>query len=186
MIRAEELLISRSSQDPYRRIGLRARNFAAMVGVPLGRDKKSGLVWNGQMTNLEMIDDSADVIHDCCHFMIAPPHRRHQPEYGLGHAPETTAKVVQSVTEEISDNEEGCVSVLGMLWERKLGYNQTSTLVKHGWLDIGASVLEPTAVAKLKSILLWLYDHGFIDVDGSPTIKYRADEWMGRFPHHRY
>lgn len=64
-----------------------ARAFAAQIGVPLAARQPNPFAWDGR--TLATRQPPTMVIHDLAHWLVCPPIRRTQPEFGLGGGPET-------------------------------------------------------------------------------------------------
>lgn len=63
------------------------RALAAEIGVPLAARRPNPFAWDGR--TLATLQPPTMVIHDLAHWLVCPPIRRTQPEFGLGGGPDT-------------------------------------------------------------------------------------------------
>lgn len=117
--------------------------------------------WDGKLLTSNRCDN---LLHDLAHFQCAEPDRRFLPDFGLGPGPDSFEKspYAPGMTEEESVREEGCASILGILWEIKLGLPFQFTVVLHNWNIDG----------QFSSELEWLAEQKLV-IKGEPVLNFR-------------
>lgn len=124
--------------------------------------------WDGNILTLKDSIKSYNLLHEIAHNQVASPRRRRKPEYGLGQSPESFLRANFELKFESCEEEERLASILGILWERKLGHNFYSTLRSHCWLEVSDKVDR-----ELKGVLKTLNKYGLIDKQGVPQLAFR-------------
>ena len=116
--------------------------------------------------------ETAVLLHEIAHWQIAPEERRCVPDFGLGAGPETgwkykadAARCVDCATKE---REEDLASLLGILWEVKIGGPAIIAFCEQNWLELYD---RPGTLKHLTSTFLELRVRGFIDHTGQPIGK---------------
>jgi len=130
------------------------------------------IAWDGKRLNTRLCATAGDVIHDLCHYQMATADRRSLPEYGLGTSPDSYEHSLVGVDPIRRQAEEHVTSLLGIIWERHLGYDHLKTMRSHGWLD-DAGGLDSDLNAN--RTLEWLYSMAFVDQNGKPKLQLYAN-----------
>lgn len=126
----------------------------------------------------------SNILHELAHYQVAPPSWRRLPEFGIGVGPDggwskdASARYPKVDCRPVSTPEgapwgdmpvlEECrASLLGILWERKLGGPWRRTLEHHSWVlgKKGSLVWENSDIDYYLSFFL---RHGLIDGHGHP------------------
>ena len=115
--------------------------------------------WDGKTIIASRGDN---LLHDFAHYQCAHPNRRFLPDFGLGTGPDSfeTSSKAPGVTVAWAEFEESCASILGILWEIKLGFPFAYTLEYHQWYK------DTDATKNLE----WLQRHQLV-VDGEPVMQ---------------
>lgn len=156
-------MISEDDWGPARKV---AEQFFTKIGH-LGQPNDAPL-WDGETVTAST---PANLLHEVAHFQIAPAWRRFKPGYGLGIEPEGVEHP-QLATDIRSAVEESLSSVLGVLWQAHLDYEDwQGTAQSHGWNDgyhnhRCEDVYDFLKAAEKKS--LKLIRLGLITLDGVP------------------
>jgi hypothetical protein len=119
--------------------------------------------WDGKMITASRCDN---LLHDLAHYQCAHPDRRFKPDFGLGPGPDSFeyTTLASGVTQEESEFEEACASVLGMLWEIHFRLPFEYTVAYHRW------DLDTDATPQLN----WLKQHKLV-VKGKAVLNLRKD-----------
>lgn len=141
------------------------------IGMPFTLEKDvsaSGYGWDGSLAYFKGFK-VGDAMHDMAHYQCSSTRLRKLPEFGLGSGFCTEdydgADSNHRRNEEKTQLEEEYASLLGILWERELGYNFAATLDLHSW---------PTGRNSKKNffkIMRGLSKRGLIDENARPTTK---------------
>lgn len=167
MIDHRFLLKKHGDKDPYDgNVSFGVEQLAKNLDIRIGKSF-SPYVWNGSKINSDMLEDSADIIHEIAHFTLAPGTRRYKPEYGLGPAPETTIYIKSDVVDPRSH--EFLASILGCLIEISFGYDHTTTLARHRWIE--RENMTNDSKEMIDWILRHLVDIGSITTSGKVMMK---------------
>ena len=140
---------------------LEALDFARGHGMrmhPPGTD--CAYNWDGAA--LDGATEAYVILHEVAHFLQAPPARRALPDFGLGPGPDTRdrAGAERAATVAVLDREadEAAASLLGILWEAKLGQPALASFLDQNWLE-GLERSAPahfsTVVERLVALGLW-------------------------------
>ncbi len=84
----------------------------------------------------------SNLCHDLAHWLIASPDRRVLPDFGLGPGPDSCATAERNVNVSTAQLEESAASILGILIERHLGGDVTSTLKRHRWSNRALHIID--------------------------------------------
>src|SRR4029078_5311377 len=114
------------------------------------------------------------ILHEIAHFLLAPPERRHLPDFGLGPGPDTTERETAEracvVSPSERDAEEALASLLGIMWEAALGQPALASFLDQNWCEAAG---RRSAAAHFQGILdAWRRD-GLIDAQGYPRLRLR-------------
>jgi hypothetical protein len=133
--------------------------------------------WNGK--DLALYDhkgelrDNNCMLHELSHFLVATQIARRKPEFGCDTAPYIGSLQIDSSHYGSSMQQfyETRASMLGIFYERELGFCWPYTFCDHNW-DILLDGQEQTPDGTtLPEVITWLYDHHHIDGDGRPTVR---------------
>ena len=127
--------------------------------------------WDGSTLTLSKKITVSNVLHELAHYQIASAARRKLPEYGLGLSPESVRRVVPTVKHNASEKEERVASILGIIWERNLGFDFRKTLHNHVWIDYRGNEIDEH---DMDESLLTLYKYKLIDENGNPKLRLRG------------
>jgi hypothetical protein len=119
----------------------------------------------------ELLDAALDgdteayvILHEIAHFLLAPPERRHLPDFGLGPGPDTTecetAERACTVPLLQRDADEAAASLLGILWEAALGQPALASFLDQNWLE----GLERSAAAHFAAVLREVRERGLVEL----------------------
>lgn len=116
--------------------------------------------------------ETAVLLHEIAHWQIATEDRRRVPDFGLGAGPETgwkcqadAARCVDGATKE---REEDLASLLGILWEVKIGGPAIFAFCEQNWLELYD---RPGTAKHLISTFSELRSLSLIDDMGQPIGK---------------
>lgn len=116
------------------------------LGIPLGLGPSDGTYrwsWDGKKLDIHSrfsgfmgTRPASDSLHDIAHWLLCSAHRRRLPEFGLGGGVDGRSRPADRVVSaELAVREEGLASLLGMLMERRLGWDWRETFEEHNWQD---------------------------------------------------
>jgi hypothetical protein len=101
------------------------------------------------------------ILHEVAHFVLASQERRALPDFGLGPGPDTRdrAGAERAISLPVLDREvdEAMASLLGILWEAKLGQPALASFLDQNWLE----GLERSAAAHFTAMLQELVARGY-------------------------
>jgi hypothetical protein len=79
------------------------------------------------------------ILHEVAHFALAPPERRRLPDFGLGPGPDTrdrgAAERAAVLAPLARDEDESAASLLGIVWEARLGQPALASFLDQNWLE---------------------------------------------------
>jgi hypothetical protein len=79
------------------------------------------------------------ILHEAAHFALAPPERRRLPDFGLGPGPDTRdragAERAAVLPPLARDRDETAASLLGIMWEARLGQPALASFLDQNWLE---------------------------------------------------
>jgi hypothetical protein len=112
--------------------------FARCCGMRVHRaDVQCRFNWDGVALN--GATEAYVILHEIAHFMLASQERRHLIDFGLGPGPDTHdceaslgAAVVPLLARE---EDEAAASLLGVLWEARLGQPALASFLDQNWLE---------------------------------------------------
>ena len=138
-------------------------------GMPIHKPGTgTGFNWDGAA--LDGDTEAYVILHEIAHFLLAPPKRRHLPDFGLGPGPDTTQReraeraCVVSLPER--DAEEAAASLLGILWEAALGQPALASFLDQNWLE----GLERSAAAHFTAVLRQVAALGLVETPASGAV----------------
>jgi hypothetical protein len=122
--------------------------------------------WDGAALN--GATEAYVVLHEVAHFVLAPPERRGLADFGLGPGPDTcdraTAERAAVLTLSAREGEEAAASLLGILWEARLGQPALASFLDQNWLE----GLDRSAAAHFSAVLAELEQRGLLGLDPRP------------------
>ena len=145
-----------------------ALDLVMSFGVPVIHEKPStAFSWDGHAIRTQ--SEASVLVHELAHWQIAPPDRRHLPDFGLGAGPETgcvaDADAARCANDTVKEHEELMASLLGILWEAVLGQPAIHAFVEQNWLEAWE---RPAAGEQFRRTVDDLVSRGLIGVDGMP------------------
>lgn len=115
------------------------RRLAKKAGVELQNSNDNvNYSFDGKSITIYNFDgkrrSNSNIIHDICHYIVAPKPRKNKPEYGLGPSPDTIGYYGKRlVSYTAAQKEEEMASCLGIYYEKKLGLKWKATYRLHNW-----------------------------------------------------
>ncbi len=93
--------------------------------------------WDG--TALNGATEAYVILHEIAHFVQASPERRGMMDFGLGPGPDTldrdAARRAAVLSPLARDADEAAASLLGILWEARLGQPALASFLDQNWLE---------------------------------------------------
>lgn len=124
------------------RVGMLVARFG--LATSWEKDQRHWTVYQGD--DVLRASNCSDMLHELAHYQVASPARRLAPDFRLGHSPSSKHNFFDKPPYklyEFDSLEEQHASVLGILWERRLGLNWRETFGVHGWnneLKLGVDI----------------------------------------------
>jgi len=123
--------------------------------------------WDGHVVRTRT--ETAVLLHEIAHWQIAPVDRRRIPDFGLGAGPETgrkeEAELARCVDDVTKEQEEDLASLLGILWEVRLGGPAILAFCEQNWLELHD---RPGTAQHFVAVLNALIERGLLDGQGVP------------------
>ena len=117
---------------------LQALDFARTHGMAV-HPEGAACAYNWDGAALDGAVEAYVILHEVAHFLLAPPERRRLPDFGLGPGPDTRdrAGAERAATVPLLNREEdeAAASLLGILWEAKLGQPALASFLDQNWLE---------------------------------------------------
>ena len=111
-----------------------ARGFGIAVHPP---GTRCWFNWDG--VALDGATEAYVILHEIAHFVLAPPRRRGLVDFGLGPGPDTcdrdAAERAAALAPPAREQEEAAASLLGILWEARLGQPALASFLDQNWLE---------------------------------------------------
>ena len=127
--------------------------------------------WDG--TALNGATEAYVILHEIAHFMLAPAERRGLVDFGLGPGPDTldhaTAERAAVLALTAREADEAAASLLGILWETRLGQPALASFLDQNWLE----GLDRSAAAHFSAVLAGLRRRGVLAIDLQPERRQR-------------
>lgn len=157
------------------------------AGIPYTEEvspREQYVHWNGEVLAIrtQMGDH---ILHELAHFQCAEPRWWKTPEWGMEPGPDGHSSEARA-TFQTCDNyrkdqfdEESHASLLGIMWERHLGYRFRDNLNSHCWVR---TIYDPDGRSTGKDkwendgaweAFRWLLEHGYINGAGRPSLVFR-------------
>jgi hypothetical protein len=152
---------------------LAALNFAQQHGLEVhAPGTPCAFNWDG--TALDGATEAYVILHEVAHYLLAPPARRVLPDFGLGPGPDTRdragAERAAALPVLERETDEAMASLLGILWEAKLGQPALASFLDQNWLE----GLERTAAAHFSAVLQQLVTGGYWTRSHSTRIQLKV------------
>jgi hypothetical protein len=147
---------------------LSALSFARAFGMAIHPDRTPcHFNWDGAALN--GATEAYVILHEVAHFVVAPPERRRLIEFGLGPGPDTLdrAAAERSATVPVLEREadEAAASLLGIIWEARLGQPALASFLDQNWLE----GLDRSAPEHFTAVLETLRRRGMLSAVGMPV-----------------
>ena len=186
-------------EDPISRAvfkGIRATSADRAAGAAAGRHRRAALSlarrlgiavhaegvectfnWDGRALN--GATEAYVILHEAAHFVLAPSERRGLVDFGLGPGPDTRDRDAAARAAVLSplarDEDEAAASLLGIIWEAKLGQPALASLLDQNWLE----GLHRSAHSHFAAVVDQLRRRGLLDPTW-PAVFDRAADRSGR------
>jgi hypothetical protein len=128
--------------------------------------------WDGVALNGDT--EAYVILHEVAHYVLAPPERRVLVDFGLGPGPDTldceTAERVAVLSALPRDRDEAASSLLGIIWEARLGQPALASFLDQNWLE----GLDRSAAAHFTAVVAELQQRGLLALDPSRAVDQKA------------
>jgi hypothetical protein len=118
--------------------------------------------WDGRALN--GATEAYVILHEAAHFVLAPTERRRLIDFGLGPGPDTRDRDAAACAAVLSplarDEDEAAASLLGIIWEAKLGQPALASFLDQNWLE----GIERSAHSHFAEVLGKLQRRGLLDL----------------------
>lgn len=152
----------RAAGDEAERHRLAALRQARQCGVPAHPDG-TDCAFNWDAKALDPGTESYVILHEVAHYLLAPPERRGLVDFGLGPGPDTrdraAAERAAIVPLAERETDEAAASLLGILWEARLGQPALASFLDQNWLE----GLDRSAAAHFTAVVRRLHQLGVIE-----------------------
>ncbi len=122
-----------------------------------------GFNWDGAALN--GATEAYVILHEIAHFVLAPPERRALVDFGLGPGPDTLDREVAERAAVLPplarEEDEAAASLLGILWEARLGQPALASFLDQNWLE----GLDRSAAVHFAGVLTQLRRRGLLARD---------------------
>jgi hypothetical protein len=170
-------------EEPFSRVvfrRIRATSADRAVGAAAERDRRAALAlarsagmavypdgvecafnWDGRALN--SATEAYVILHEAAHFVLAPSERRRLVDFGLGPGPDTRDRDAAARAAVLSplarEEDEAAASLLGIIWEAKLGQPALASFLDQNWLE----GLERAAHSHFAAVLRRLQRRALLD-----------------------
>ncbi|HUC73086.1 MAG TPA: hypothetical protein VMS01_17995, partial [Stellaceae bacterium] len=121
--------------------------------------------WDGAALN--GATEAYVILHEIAHFVLAPLERRRLIDFGLGPGPDTrdcaTAACAAVLPALAREEDEAAASLLGILWEARLGQPALASFLDQNWLE----GLDRSAAGHFSRVLAGLHRRELLAPDRS-------------------
>lgn len=149
---------------------LAALDFARRCGMAV-HPAASECRFNWDGAALDGDTEAYVILHEAAHFALAPPERRRLPDFGLGPGPDTRDRAAAEQAAVLAplarDEDESAASLLGIMWEARLGQPALASFLDQNWLE----GLDRSAAAFFTSVLAGLRRQGMLALDPRPPSR---------------
>ena len=143
---------ARAQSAAAERARLTALAFACRYGMAV-HSPGTECAYNWDGAALDGDTEAYVILHEIAHFVLAPPERRALIDFGLGPGPDTRdragAEGAASLPILEREADEAAASLLGILWEARLGQPALASFLDQNWLE----GLERSAAAHFTAML---------------------------------
>jgi hypothetical protein len=123
--------------------------------------------WDG--VALSPATEAYVILHEVAHFALAAPERRGLIEFGLGPGPDTLDRVAAEHSATVPplerEADEAAASLLGIIWEARLGQPALASFLDQNWLE----GLDRSAPEHFTAVLETLRRRGMLSAVGMPV-----------------
>lgn len=134
--------------------------------------------WDGRALN--GATEAYVILHEAAHFVLAPSERRPLVDFGLGPGPDTRDRDAAACAAVLSplarEADEAAASLLGIIWESKLGQPALASFLDQNWLE----GLERSAYSHFAAVLDKLRRRGLLDPTWPAVFDRAATHRTGR------
>ncbi len=115
-----------------------ALSLARSLGMAVHADGvECAFNWDGRALN--SATEAYIILHEAAHFVLAPSKRRRLVDFGLGPGPDTRDRDAAARAAVLSplarEADEAAASLLGIIWEAKLGQPALASFLDQNWLE---------------------------------------------------
>jgi hypothetical protein len=140
-----------------------ALSLARSLGMAVHADGvECAFNWDGRALN--GATEAYVILHEAAHFVLAPTERRRLIDFGLGPGPDTRDRDAAARAAVLSplarEEDEVAASLLGIIWEAKLGQPALASLLDQNWLE----GLERSVHSHFTAVLSTLRRRGLFDL----------------------
>jgi hypothetical protein len=188
-------LVDPFSRELFRRI--RATSADRAVGAAAERDRQTALSlahslgmavypegaecafnWDGRA--LDGATEAYVILHEAAHFVLSPSERRRLVDFGLGPGPDTRDREAAARAAVLAplarEGDEAAASLLGIIWEAKLGQPALASFLDQNWLE----GLERSAHSHFAAVVGKLQRRGLLDLKLPAVFDRAATNRTGR------
>jgi hypothetical protein len=148
-----------AAAERHRQAALALARSLGMAVYPEGAE--CAFNWDGRALN--GATEAYVILHEAAHFVLAPSERRRLVDFGLGPGPDTRDRDAAARATVLSplarEEDEAAASLLGILWEAKLGQPALASFLDQNWLE----GLERSAHSHFAAVLRRLQRRGLLD-----------------------
>jgi hypothetical protein len=139
-----------------------ALSLARSLGMAVHADGvECAFNWDGRALN--SATEAYIILHEAAHFVLAPSKRRRLVDFGLGPGPDTRDRDAAARATVLSplarEADEAAASLLGIIWEAKLGQPALASFLDQNWLE----GLERSAHSHFTAVVGELQRRGLLD-----------------------
>ncbi len=164
-----------AAAERHRRAALSLARSLGMAVYPEGAE--CAFNWDGRALN--SATEAYVILHEAAHFVLAPLERRRLVDFGLGPGPDTrdrdAAARAMVVSPLAGEEDEAAASLLGIIWEAKLGQPALASFLDQNWLE----GLKRSAHYHFTSVVGKLQRRGLLDVKPTAVFDRAATHRTG-------
>ena len=149
------------------------------------REPQCRFNWDGVALN--GATEAYVILHEIAHFVLAPPERRGLIDFGLGPGPDTLDRAVaerDAVMPPLPrDEDEAAASLLGIVWEARLGQPALASFLDQNWLeglDRSAAAHFTGVVAQLNCLGLLTLNPRRVPLEEKNLNRFRTPDTPGK------